>query len=118
VHDKHGFDGVLRIGTKASFQIGWRSASPPVAGHIVHLEAEFLCDLPPELREVAGLKHEHPVARRKGIDDGRFPGAGAGSREHHHGPTGLKNLPDALQHLAGKSGEFRAAVIQHRTGHR
>ena len=52
-------------------------AAAPVAGHEVDDEAELLRHRAPERREVAGLEHQHAVARRQRVDERGFPRAGA-----------------------------------------
>ncbi len=75
------------------------SAPPPVARHIVHLKSEALRELPPELRKMPRLKHQHTVTRRKGIDDRCFPCPRTRGRIDHHRTRGLKDGAQIFQNL-------------------
>jgi hypothetical protein len=61
-----------------------------------------------------GLKHQDTIARREGIDDGRFPGSGSGSWIHRYRAAGLGNFPHALQRLFHDGGKFGSAMIHDR----
>jgi hypothetical protein len=58
-----------------------------------------------------GLEHQHPVACRQGVDQGRFPGAGTGGGVDHHVVVGLEDGLDLGQDLAAKRAEFRPAMV-------
>jgi hypothetical protein len=60
---------------------------------------------------VAGFVHQDVVAGAQRVDQGRFPGAGAGSRVNDDGLRGLENFLDAGQHLQAQRAEFGAAVV-------
>ena len=50
---------------------------PPVARQQLDFSPSRFAILLPERRELAGLEHQHAVARRQRVDERRFPGAGA-----------------------------------------
>jgi hypothetical protein len=72
-------------------------------------------NLPPQPRKMPSLKHQDTVPRRKGIDDGRFPGSGSRSWIHHNRAAGLDNFPHVLQGFFHAGGKFGSAMIHHRT---
>ena len=47
-------------------------AVAPVAGQQLHIEPEPAGHLAPQRREMAGLGHQHGVARRQRVDQRRF----------------------------------------------
>ena len=64
MHHHDRLVGVAIIGGQAGSQFRSGNAASPVARHIVHHQAEPLRELPPELRKMSGLKHQHAVAGR------------------------------------------------------
>ena len=66
-------------------------AVPPVAGHELDIEPEPARHLPPQRREMPGLEHQHPVARRQRVDQRRLPRPGAGRGIDHDGAGGLED---------------------------
>ena len=72
----------------------------------------------PLRRELAGLDHQHAVARRQRIDQRRFPGAGAGRGVDDDRIGGLENGLDAVEAALGELGEFGTAVVDDRRIHR
>ena len=83
-------------------------AAAPVAGHELDHEPELLGHRPPERGEVAGLEHQHAVARRQRVDEGGFPRAGARSGVDHDRALGLENVLQALEDLEGELRELGA----------
>ena len=65
----------------------------------------------PQRGELAGLVHHHMVAGAQQIDQGRFPGAGAGRRIDHHRMDGLEDALDARRQLQAQGAEFRPAMV-------
>jgi len=63
VNHHHGFQAVIFVTRQPSLCLGGHRAMPPVPGNVFHAHAEILRHLTPELRKVAGLKHQHAVAR-------------------------------------------------------
>ena len=90
----------------------------PVAAHELGLDAELVGHLLPQRGEVAGLPHQHEVARRQRVHQRRFPRAGARRRIDDHRLLGLEDLPHAAQNLLGQRIELRSAVIDGRIVHR
>ena len=88
-HDR--LDGVRLVLGEPRLDGGGIDAVAPVAGDELDLEAEPLGQLAPQRGEVAGLEHQHPVARRQRVDQRRLPGAGAGGGVDHHGLAGLED---------------------------
>jgi hypothetical protein len=100
-------------------------ADAPIGLDEFRLQSQpFRHDLP-QRRKLAGLDHEHAIAGRQRIGQRRFPGAGAGRREHDHRLRGLEDGLDAFEHAPGELDEFRAALVderhvdraQHAVGH-
>ena len=60
---------------------------------------------------MAGLEHQHFIAGRKGVDEGSFPGTGAGSRIDHDGVHRFEDRLQPLQNRACELGEFGTAMI-------
>ena len=60
---------------------------------------------------MASLKHQHLIARRKGVDEGGFPGAGVGGRVDHDGVCGFEYQLKPLGHRGAELGEFGSAMI-------
>ena len=89
----------------------------PVARNEIDLNAPARRHLLPQRGEVAGLDHQHLVARRQRIDDRRFPGAGARRRKDDDRPGGLEDLLATLEHRLAELGELRAAMVDDRHIH-
>ncbi len=69
-------------------------AVAPVARQQLDLEPEAPRHLVPQAREMAGLGHQHAVARRERVDQRRLPRPGARGRIDHDRPCGLEDRPD------------------------
>ena len=82
---------VLAVGGQLLLDQRRVDAVPPVAGHELDLEPEPRRHLPPQRREMAGLEHEHMVARRQRVDQRRLPRPGARRRVDHDGAVGLEH---------------------------
>ena len=85
----------------------------PVPWDELDLEAQARRHLSPQRRKLAGLGHEHPVARRERVDDGGFPRAGSGGGIDHHRACGPEDRPAAVHYLASQPSELRAAMVDH-----
>ncbi|MNR09536.1 hypothetical protein D3C85_1257410 [compost metagenome] len=100
-------------------------AVAPVAHQEFGIQAELVGHLLPQRGEVAGLEHQHAVARGERIDQRRFPRARSGCRIDHNRLGGLEDLADVRQHLLAELLELGAAVVdggvvhraQHAVGH-
>src|SRR5205085_4184985 len=57
------------------------------------------------------------VARRKRIDDRRFPGAGARGGKNDHRAAGPEHFLAAVEYRLGKLGECRTAMVDDRHIH-
>ena len=114
MHYAYRFDrmsAVLRQTCLDGCRIG---AAPPVAGEEIHLEPEPAGQALPERSELAGLVHQHALARRERIDQRRLPRAGARRRIDDDRMPGLKHVLHPLEHLFAELGELRPAVIDSR----
>ncbi len=118
MHDHHRFDRVVLVGGKARLDDGRVDAVAPVALDEFDLEPEVGRDAAPQRREVAGLEHQHPVARRQRVGERGFPRAGARRRVDHDVAVGLEDFFQAREHLEGQRGELGAAVVDGRHVHR
>ncbi len=67
--------------------------------------------------ELPGLDDQHAVAGRERIDQGAFPGAGAGGGVDDHRVGGLEDGLDAVEAALGELGEFRPAMVDDRRIH-
>ena len=125
VHDAHGLDLVLAVGGKLRLDLLHVGAAPPVGRQKFDVELEFLGDAAPQHRELAGLGHQHLVARRQRIDDRGFPGAGSRRRIDDDRLLGAEDALATRQHGMTEFGEFGTAMIhgrhihgpQHPVGH-
>src|SRR5882724_10735022 len=66
---------------------------------------------------MAGLDHQHLVARRKRIDDRRFPGAGARGWKNDDRSAGPKDFLAAVEYRLAEFGELRASMVDNRHVH-
>jgi DNA-binding GntR family transcriptional regulator len=117
VHDHYGLDGVRRIPCQPGLDIGGIGAVAPVTRHEIDLDAPARRHLPPQRREMAGLNHQHLVARRQRIDDRRLPGAGSRRWKNDHRSGRLKDLLAAIEYRFAELGEFGAAMVHDRHVH-
>ncbi len=115
--DEHGLDLMQLVGGEPGLDLGDVGAPAPVGRHEFQVELELLGDALPQHRELAGLGEQHLVAGRERVDDGRFPGAGAGRREDNHGLLGAENPLHARKYGKAELGEFRTPVVQRRHVH-
>ena len=67
--------------------------------------------LPPQRGEMAGLDHQHLVARRQRVDDRRLPGAGSRRRIDDDRTGRLEERLAALEHVMPEALEFRPAMV-------
>src|SRR5579875_3098682 len=117
VNQHDGFDRMVFVRPQPGFRFCRVSALPPVARHVFDLDAEPFRHLPPELRKMPCLEHEHTIARRERINNGRLPGSGTGSGIHNHGTSCLEDRPETFEYFHGQFGEFRTAMIDNRLIH-
>src|SRR5882724_642358 len=122
VHHAHRANAVRRVGTQAFFDhVGAHAVAPAVgqaggginAGHAEEVgpEAEPQRHFFPQRGKVAGLEHQHFIARAQQVDQRGFPGTGARRWVDDHRMTGLEYLLHAAQDLEAQAGEFRSAVV-------
>ena len=78
------------------------------------VEPEPCRHLPPQRREMTGLDHQHPVARRQCVDERGLPRPGARGGIDHHRALGLQHPPHAGDDFLAELGEFGAPVIDRR----
>jgi hypothetical protein len=93
-------------------------AGPPIAGNELGFESELLRHGFPLRRELAGLDHQYPVARRQRVDERCFPRTCAGRGVNDHRIGGLEDRLDAVEAALGEFGEFRSAMVDDRGIHR
>ena len=108
VHHGDGLDGVGPVLGEARARSSAgprRGASRPARSH---RQAQPLGHRPPGVRELAGLEHQHAVARRQRVDQRRLPGAGARRGKDDHRPAGLEHRPQPVEHLAARAPGTRA----------
>jgi hypothetical protein len=114
VHHRDRLDLVVRVLGELGLDGLGLDAPAPVAGHEIDLQAQTDGHLAPQGGEVAGLEHHHPVARRQGVDQGRFPSAGARGRIDDDRLRGPEDLLQAVQDLSGHAPEFGPPVVDRR----
>ena len=110
--DADGLDLVRLVGGKLRLDLLEIGAMAPVARDEIDVELELVGDAAPQDRELAGLAHQHLVARLQRVDDRRFPGAGAGRRIDDHRLLGLEHPLHAGEHRKTDLGELRTAMIE------
>ena len=119
VGDEDGADRMGPVRRNRAFIGIERHAGAPFHVDGLDVEPEPLGHVDPQMRELAEARHQHPVAARQGILDGRFPGPGAGGGIHEDAP--LAHLEDALQILEEgqrQGREVRRPLVFHRHVHR
>ncbi len=117
VHDHHGLDLVLAIGGELRLDLLDIGAAAPIGRQELDVELEFFGNAAPQHRELAGLGHQHLVARRQRVDDRGFPGAGARRRIDDDRLLGAEDALDTRQHVMTEFGELGTTVIQGRHVH-
>ena len=118
MQDADRLDLLGLVVAQPGFDRFWVGAVAPVAGDEFGLEADAISHFLPQRRELAGLDHQHLVARRQRVDERGFPGAGSGRGIDDDRVRGLENGLDAFEATFGEPGELRAAVIDDRRVHR
>ena len=114
MHDHDGLDLVFAIRLEPLLDQIQRRAVPPVGRQHVDVEPELVGNAEPQRRELAGLGHQHLVARRQCVDDSRLPGAGTGRRIDDDRLLRAEHALNRRQHLMAEHGEFRAAMVEGR----
>lgn len=99
VHDHDRFAGMALVGGKFLFDGGRIDAVPPIATNELDDEPHAFGDLAPQRGEMASLEHQHLVAGRQRIDDGRFPRTRAGRRKYDDRMLRLENTFEAGKNL-------------------
>ena len=89
-------------------------AVAPVAGHELDLQAELVGHRPPQRGELPRLEHQDAVARRKRVDQRRFPGARARGGVDDDRPLGPEDALHPVEDLAAEDGELRTAMVDRR----
>ena len=99
VHDADRLDRVRR-GRRRAAPRSRRGSTPwrQSPGRNSTARPEPLGHLLPQRREVAGLGHQHAIARRQRVDERRFPRAGARGRVDDDGAVGLEHLLHPGEH--------------------
>lgn len=111
-------EGVPWVRAQPRVQLRGRGAPAPIARHIVNREADSFCNVAPrDLREPARLEHQHPVAGRERIHQGRFAASSARGRIHDHRTTGLKDRANGFQNVQAQFRELGPPVVDGRTIH-
>ena len=118
VDDGDGLDRARLVLVQLLSDGGRVDAVAPVARNEVDLQTKPRGHVAPQRGEVAGLEHQHRVARRQRVHERRFPGAGAGRGIDHDGTGGLKNALQPLDRLARDRGEPGPAMVDCRLRHR
>ena len=67
---------------------------------------------------MASFHHQHGIARRQGVDQRGFPGAGPRSRIDEYVAAGLEHILQAFEHTAAERAEFGSAMVDDRPRHR
>ncbi len=111
VHDHHRLDAVRAIGRELCLDLLHIGPAPPVARQEIDVELEFLGNAEPQHGELAGLGHQHLVARLQRVDDRGFPGAGPRRRIDHDRLFGAEDALGGRHHRKAELGEFGAAMI-------
>src|SRR5579863_7482623 len=109
--DTHGFERMRLVLAQPCFDGSRISAGSPVARNELRLDAEPNGHVLPEHREMPGLNHQDPVARRKRVRECSLPGARSRSRIDDHRPRALEDRLDAVEHASGQTRKFWPAVI-------
>src|SRR5436305_173642 len=117
VHDHDRFDLVLAVGSELGLDLLKVGAVAPVAGQEIDVEFEFFCNAAPQHGELAGLGHQHLVARGQRVDDRSFPGTGTGRGIDDHRLLGSEYPLHRSQHRMSDLGEFGTAVVHGRHVH-
>src|SRR5258708_28142410 len=126
MHDAYRLDALLAVGAQALLDRLRIGATAAVAGDASAPQAEARGELLPQRREVAGLRHQHALARRERAYERRFPGAGARSRvDDYFAARAFEDALHSRDHALPQLGEVGAAVVhgrkvdraQHPVGH-
>jgi len=117
VHHAHRLDPVPAVVGEARPDLLQIDAMAPVPRQQLHLEPEPASHLAPQRREMAGLRHQHRVARRQRVDQRRLPRAGAGRGIDHHRTRRPEHRLQVFQDAGSQPRELGAAVIDSRTIH-
>src|SRR5258708_3636510 len=126
MHDAYRLDALLAVGAQALLDRLRIGATAPVTRDEFDLQAEARGELLPQRREVAGLRHQHALARRERVYERRFPGAGARSRvDDYFAARAFEDALHSRDHALPQLGEVGAAVVhgrkvdraQHPVGH-
>ena len=114
----HRLDLVRFVFAQLGFDGRGISTDAPIGRDELGLEAELHRHVLPQGGELAGLDHQHAVARRQGVDECRFPRAGAGRGVDDDRIRRLENRLDAFEDTLGKLLKLGTAVIDDRRVHR
>ncbi len=97
--------------------LGSYRTSTPVTRYIFHLNPEALRELTPEMREMAGLKHQNAITGRKRVNNRRFPCARARSWIDDYVARSFENRPQTFEQDCAEFCEFWSAVVNYRAMH-
>ena len=115
VHHHHRLDGMRLVGGEPRLGDAGIDAVTPVARHEIHLEPVLPRHDMPQIGEMPGLKGQHAVARRQGVEQRRLPSPGAGGGIDQYRSRRAQYPLQSGHCRQRQGGEFRAAVIDDRT---
>jgi hypothetical protein len=114
VNHADGADGVRLVLAQLRFDCGRIGTSAPVGGEQLDLQSELAGHLLPQAGEMAGLDHQHLVARRQRVHQRGLPGARTRGRIGHDRLLGLEHVLQAFLDLQTHGAEVGAAVVHRR----
>src|ERR1700674_1202769 len=119
VTGEHGFDPVLFVGPQNLFIAIEGNAFAPLDFEGLHVEAQTLRHVDPEMTKLAEARCKDFIAWRQCIRERSFPCSGAGRRKNEGLPFGrLENFLEVNQEAHRKIRKLGRAVIFHRNEHR
>ncbi len=111
VDDADGLNCVVAVLPQSRLDPVGIGPAPPVALQRLGVEAEPARHLGPERGEVAGLVHQHLVARVEHVHERGFPGASPGGGKDEDLAPGLEDPLHAGKRAAAHGGKVRSAMV-------
>jgi hypothetical protein len=109
---------VLAVLAQPALELRRIGGSPPIVGQSFDLEPKSFAAHAPIEREIAALDDQHPIARRKQVDQRGFPRPVPGGGIGKDRLIGLEHPLETGDALLGDGAELRAVEVDGTTIHR
>ncbi len=115
---QNGLDAVLRVSLQDVSVLLQGHAGAPLAIHDLHIQAQALAHVDPQVAELPETRGQHRVAGRQGVGQCGFPATGAGGwKNEGRADFGAVDVLQTRHDDVGQDGEMGGTVVFHGDNH-